>query len=132
VLVYSTILGSIVLAMIISVNLRTLFKVDVVRDRGVMARIVGGDNIENVYRLQIMNATEKAQRYRITASGLPGLTISSEDTVLVESTQARWVAVRLQLPPQGIAPGSNTIHFGIESLDLPGHVSEKSVFLVPR
>ncbi|MFZ4480324.1 MAG: FixG Ig-like domain-containing protein, partial [Rhodoferax sp.] len=132
VLVYTTILGAIVLAMLISLTLRTPFKVDVVRDRGVMARIVAGGKIENVYRLQIMNATESGQRYRITASGLPGLTVSSESTVPVESTQARWVAVRLQLPAEGTAPGSHTIHFEIESLDLPGHVTEKSVFLVPR
>ena len=132
VLVYGTILGSIVLAMLISLTLRTPFKVDVVRDRGVMARIVASGNIENVYRLQVMNATEAAQRYKITVSGLPGLAVSSEDTVLVESTQARWVAVRVQLPPQGSTPGSHTIHFEIESLNVPGHVTEKSVFLVPR
>ncbi len=132
VLVYSTILGSIVLAMIISVNLRTLFKVDVVRDRGVMARIVGGDNIENVYRLQIMNATEANQRYRITVSGLPGLQLSTEAEVMVESTQARWVTVRLQVPLQGMTGGSHAIAFEIESLDSPGHLTEKSVFLVPR
>ena len=132
VLVYSTILGSIVLAMIISVNLRTLFKVDVVRDRGVMARIVGGDHIENVYRLQIMNATEANQRYRITVSGLPGLQLSTEAEVMVESTQARWVTVRLQVPLQGMTGGSHAIAFEIESLDSPGHLTEKSVFLVPR
>ena len=132
VLVYSTILGSIVLAMLVSLNLRTLFKVDVVRDRGVMARIVDGDNIENVYRLQIMNATESNQRYRITAGGLAGLKLSTENVVLVESTQARWVTVRLQVPMQDMTPGSHAIAFDIESLDAPGHLTEKSVFLVPR
>ena len=132
VLVYSTILGSIVVAMIISLNLRTPFKVDVVRDRGVMARIVGGAYIENVYRLQVMNATEASQRYRITASGLPGLQVTTENVVQVDSTQARWVAVRLQVALEGSEPGSHTIAFGIESLDGRGHLTEKSVFLVPR
>ncbi len=131
VLIYSTILGSIVLAMLISLTLRTPFKVDVVRDRGVMARVVGGGNIENVYRLQIMNATESAQRYRITASGLPGLTINSENTVLVESTQSRWVALRVQLPAEGATPGSHAIAFEIEALNGSGHLTEKSAFLVP-
>jgi polyferredoxin len=132
VLVYSTILGSIVLAMLISLTLRTPFKVDVVRDRGVMARIVNGGNIENVYRLQVMNATESAQHYKITASGLPGLVVTSENVVLVESTQSRWVPVRAQVPFEGAVPGSHTIHFEIEALDTPGHLTEKSVFLVPR
>jgi len=58
VLVYTAILGLIVLAMVLSLSMRTLFKVNVVRDRGVMAREVAGGKIENVYRLQVMNATE--------------------------------------------------------------------------
>ena len=132
VLVYSTILGCIILAMLVSLNLRTLFKVDVVRDRGVMARIVDGANIENVYRLQIMNATESDQRYKITANGLPGLQFSTENVVRVESTQASWVTVRLQVPLQDTTPGSHPIAFEIESLDAPGHLTEKSVFLVPQ
>ena len=132
VLVYSTILSSIVLAMFISLSLRTPFKVDVVRDRGVTARLVAGGKVENVYRLQLMNATEKAQRYQITVNGLPGLQISSETVLAVESTQARWVPVRVQAPFDAAAPGSHPIHFEIDALDSSGHLSEKSVFLLPR
>ncbi len=132
VLVYASILGTIVIAMLVSLSLRTPFKVDVVRDRGVMARIVPGGKIENVYRLQVMNATESAQRYRITATGLPGLQVASDDTVQVEATQSRWVAVRVQAPFDAAAPGSHAIQFEIDSLDAPGHLVEKSAFLVPR
>ncbi len=132
VLVYTTILSSIVLAVLISLSMRTPFKVDVVRDRGVTARPVAGGKIENVYRLQLMNATEKQQRYKITVNGLPGLQISSETVLAVESTQARWVPVRLQAPFDAAAPGSHPIHFEIDALDSSGHLSEKSVFLMPR
>ena len=132
VLVYAGILGAVVLAMAVSLALRTPFKVDVVRDRGVLARIVSGGNIENVYRLQIMNATESDQRYRITVFGLAGVAVKSEDTVTVDATQSRWVPVRVQLPYEAAAPGSHPIQFRIESVDTPGIVSEKSVFLVPR
>jgi cytochrome c oxidase accessory protein FixG len=132
VLIYSSILGAIVVAMLVSLSMRTLFKVDVVRDRGVMARIVAGGKIENVYRLQVMNATESMQRYKITASGLPGLVVSSENIVTVGSTESRWVAVRVQAPFDAASPGSHAMQFEIESLDSPGHLNEKSVFLVPR
>ena len=132
VLIYSSILGAIVIAMLVSLSLRTPFKVDVVRDRGVMARIVAGGNIENVYRLQVMNATESTQRYKIAASGLPGMVVSSENVVTVASTESRWVAVRVQAPFDAAAPGSHVMQFEIESLDSPGHLNEKSVFLVPR
>ena len=132
ILIYTAILGSIVLAMLVSLTLRTPFKVDVVRDSGVTARIVGAGRIENVYRLQLMNATESAQRYPLAVGGLPGLVISSEPMVAVEATQSRWVAVRVQLPPEAAVPGSHPIHFDVESLDAGGHLSERSVFLVPK
>ncbi len=131
VLVYSAILGSIVVAMFVSLSLRTPFKVDVVRDRGVTARLVAGGRIENVYRLQIMNATEKAQRYKITVNGLPGLELNSESVLMVESTQARWVPVRVQAPYDAAAAGSHPIHFEIDALDSSGHLREKSAFLLP-
>ena len=132
VLIYSAILGSIVLAMVVSLTLRTPFKVNVVRDRGVMAREVSGGKVENVYRLQVMNATEATQHYKITASGLPGLEVASENVVMVPSTEARVVTMRVQLPANSATPGSHPMQFEIESLDLPGHLTEKSVFLIPR
>ena len=132
VLIYTAILAAIVIAMLVSLSLRTPFKVDVVRDRGVMARIVAGGKIENVYRLQLMNATESTQRYKISASGLPSLVVGSENVVTVGSTESRWVAVRVQAPFDSAAPGSHAIQFEIEALDSQDRLTEKSVFLVPR
>ena len=109
ILIYTAILLGIVIAMLVSLTLRTPFKVNVVRDRGVMARIVSGGKIENVYQLQVMNATEADQRYKIRVTGLPGLAITSEDVVMVESTQARRLAVRVQAPYEAAAPGTHPI-----------------------
>ena len=132
ILVYTAILGAIVTATVVSLSMRTEFKVNVVRDRAVTARVVSGGKTENVYQLQVMNATEATQRYQITATGLPGLTITSDSLVVVESTQARKLAVRVQAPFEVAAPGSHPIEFLIDSLDSPGHLSEKSVFLIPK
>ncbi len=132
VLVYTAILSAVTIAMFTSLALRTPFKVDVVRDRASLARIVSGGKIENVYRLQVMNATESKQDYRITVQGLPGLVLASENMITVDATQSRWVPVRLELPYEGASAGSHAIHFEIEAVNSPGRVSEKSVFLVPR
>ena len=45
-----------------SLATRSPFKADVVRDRGALARMVEDGRVENVYRLQLMNATEQPQR----------------------------------------------------------------------
>ena len=132
VLIYTAILGAVVLAMGISLALRVPFKVDVVRDRGSLARIAEGGSIENVFRIQIMNATEATQTFRIAVDGLPNLSVASEQALSIESTQSRWVAVRLQLPYEGAEPGSHTIHFHIEAPALGKTIDEKAVFIVPR
>ncbi|WP_420852655.1 cytochrome c oxidase accessory protein CcoG [Rhodoferax saidenbachensis] len=132
ILIYTAILGAIVVAMLVSLALRTPFKVDVVRDRGSLARIAAGGRIENVYRLQIMNATEASQTFHIAAGGVPGLQVASEQDVTVESTQSRWVAVRLQAPFDAASPGSHTIQFEVQAQSGTATVSEKSVFIVPR
>ena len=132
ILVYGAILSAVVVSMLVSLSMRTPFKVDVVRDRNVTARIVAGGNLENVYRLQVMNATESTQHYKITVSGIKGVSVSSDNLVAVEATQSRWVPVRVQLPFDAAPAGSHPIQFEIISMDSPGKLTEKSVFLVPR
>lgn len=132
VLIYTTILLGIVTAIFVTLATRTPFKVDVVRDRGVMARVVEAGKTENVYRLQIMNATESDQRYRVSVEGLPGLVVTSDNTITVKSTEARTMPVRVQAPFEAAAPGSHEIHFEIESLDAPGKVREESKFMIPK
>jgi cytochrome c oxidase accessory protein FixG len=132
VLVYSAILAAVVLAMVVSLVMRTPFKVDVVRDRGMLARIVAGGAVENVYRLQVMNATETDQRFHIAVSGLPGVAVASDADVAIEATQSRWVAVRVQAPYDAAPAGSHAIVFEISAPSIAAQVFEKSVFIVPR
>lgn len=132
VLVYAAILLGLCTALAWSLAVRSPLKVDVVRDRAALARIVAGGRLENVYRLQVMNATERPQRYRISAEGLDGLAVASEVEVEVGPAQSRWVPVRLQIPYGSAAAGSHPIRFRIAAPGSGAQVSEKSVFLVPR
>ncbi|MCL1962583.1 MAG: cytochrome c oxidase accessory protein CcoG [Desulfovibrionaceae bacterium] len=135
VLIYSSILGLVMLALVGSLFLRKPFRVDIVRDRAALARIVQGNKIENIFRLQIMNATEKPQTYTLSADGLPGLELvidtQQNHRVTVDAAQSLWVPVRLQAPYDAAPPGSHEIHFYIES---PGGevLKEKSVFIIPK
>ena len=58
------------------------------------------------------------------------------EDLIVESTQSRWVAVRLQVPYDSATPGSYPVRFIIEASDEAETVhttlEEKSVFLIPR
>ena len=132
VIIYTVVLWSLIIGLIVSLVLRKPFRVDVIRDRATLSRIVAGGKLENVYRLQIMNATEEAQNYRITAHGLESLQVIPNSAFEVGAAQARWVTVSLQIPYGSALPGSHTVFFDVQAQRINATVSEKSVFLVPR
>jgi polyferredoxin len=119
--------------------MRSPFKVDVVRDRASLARLVDNGYIENVYRLQIMNATEREQRYVVTVRGLDGAIVDVAEDVRIGPAQARWVPAGVRVPPQtaqALGPGAHPLEFSVERLaqegDAAARVVEKSTFVVPR
>ncbi|WP_058615729.1 cytochrome c oxidase accessory protein CcoG [Tepidimonas taiwanensis] len=131
VLVYSAILLAIVTALGVSLWLRVPLKVDVIRDRGALARMVEMGRIENVYRVQFMNASEAERELQVTVDGLPGVALASEPTVHLRPTEVRSVPVRVQVPP-GLEPGSHPIVMTFRSADGAIEVREKTTFLIPR
>jgi cytochrome c oxidase accessory protein FixG len=138
VLIYGVVLLTIIGALGSSLALRRPFRVDVIRDRGALARQVEDGRIENVYRLQVMNASESAQRFHVTVAGLDGVVIASPPDVDVQGTEARWLPVRVQVPfdtARKIGSGAHPMHFQIVRVsDAPptSPLSEKTTFVVPR
>ena len=108
-LVYSGILVAISSALVVAVALRVPLKVDVIRDRGALAREAEDGRIENTYRLQVMNTAERAQSYAVSASGMPGLELASEPTFDVPGASTRSVPVRLRARADDVPPGSNKV-----------------------
>jgi cytochrome c oxidase accessory protein FixG len=136
VLIYGALLVAVCVAFVASIWLRGGLAVDVIRDRGALARIVDEGRIENVYRLQIMNRTERAQTLRIGVTGLPGLVVGSETRTTAEANAVDALSVRLALPPeaaQALVPGAHKIEFLItpEGEDARP-VRESSTFVIPR
>ena len=132
VLIYTALLWSLIGVVGLSLWLRTPLHVDVERDRSSLARIVEGGRIENVYRLQVMNASEAVDHVHIRVSGIEGLSLASDTDFVIDKAQSRWVPVRVQLPYDGASPGSHGIVFEITEPDSGAQVMEKAVFLVPR
>lgn len=137
VLIYTAILTLIVVSLLASLVTRPTFRVNVIRDRGVMARLAEGGMLENVYRLQIMNATESEQQYQLSASGIDNLKIETDvadknQSVTVNSAESRSIPVRLQIPDGSIKSGSHRINFVIRSVNENESIDEGAIFLVPR
>ncbi len=125
---------------VFSLQQRSELLIDVVKDRGAMARQVEDGMIENVYRLQLINRTEGPLRLRLHAEGLPGLVLQANGGSELRLAPAGIGAfpVQLRLPPQsqlqgGLQPGTHTVYFLAEDLDHPGSVfRSKAVFYLPR
>jgi cytochrome c oxidase accessory protein FixG len=153
-LVYTAMLLAIVGAAAGSLAMRNPLKVDVIRDRGSLAREAAPGVIENVYRLQLMNTDEKSRDLAIRAEGLPGLkVVGVEQPIALGAGATKLVALRLQAVLDGnaendartkrehnerdqqgeLSPGTHKIEFIIQAVDDDKVVRhEKSSFIIPR
>lgn len=132
VLIYSGVLLALTIGFAVSLGLKKDFKVDIIRDRSVMSRMVPGGKVENVYRVQITNATEEAQTYQFEVYGIDGLTIDSTKNFAVDAAGKRSAAISLQITDGSIKSGSHPIYFEIKALGTNESIKEKSTFYMSR
>ncbi|MBI2747247.1 MAG: cytochrome c oxidase accessory protein CcoG [Burkholderiales bacterium] len=137
VLIYGVLLLAMSLAFVVSLSLRQGFVVDVIKDRGAMARVVGQGVVENVYRMQITNGSEHPQHYRIGVAGLEGLAIVTPTELAVDALDIGTLPLRLTLPPETAQahPGqAQPIVFTVTTVQEGEEKTTrvKSTFLVPR
>jgi cytochrome c oxidase accessory protein FixG len=141
VLIYSVLMLVLVSVFIGALATRTTLRVDVIRDRGMLGREVAGGLIENVYRLQMLNASEDSLHLRLSVEGAPGLALkivdgtSSSTTVEIPSASNRIVAVVVRVPLGAMSSGPHPITFVTKSTTPEGklltEIREKSSFIVP-
>ena len=148
ILVYGLVLFAIASGFVASLAMRPPFRADIVRDRGALAREVGAGRIENVYRVQLMNATEQPERFHIGVGGLTGATVPAWTDVDLAPTEARWVPVAVQISPEAarsLGSGVHPLRFRIELVETGSLLAgaraaprvvlerlEKSTFIIPR
>ena len=130
-LLYSVILGAITIAFIWGLATKPQLRVDVMRDRGTLSREVEGGLIENVFRLQVMNVTEKAHRYSLAVSGLDHAELIGDSVIELAAASNKNVMLQVRVPPESGIRGSNPIYFDIKALDDDKiAIHEKAMFLI--
>lgn len=132
IIIYTVILIAITLGLIWGIVNKPDLRVNVIRDRGVLAREVEGGLVENVYRLQVMNVTEQAHRYVVSVAGLDNIKLEGETEVEVTPATAKSFTVAVRVPPESGKKGSHTIFFDVRAKENPSlAVHEKATFLMP-
>ena len=144
VLIYISIMTVLMTAFVASLILRNPLRVDVMRDRGALAREVEGTKIENIYRLQIMNASENVMQVKVVAKGLPDIQVLDSQGQLVNQLSVSpasnlLLPVKVRVGIEDVQKGAHPIHFEIRAEEVGAHASgamrervEKSSFIVPR
>ncbi|HEY2817437.1 MAG TPA: cytochrome c oxidase accessory protein CcoG [Casimicrobiaceae bacterium] len=133
-LLYLTLLIGIATIAGVSLALKNPLKVDIIRDRGALAREAKPGIIENSYRMQVMNTAEHPLSFTIEATGLPGLAVVGiEEPLTVESATTRLVPFRLQVPADAAAPGRHKIELTVRATgDAKTARREQSTFILTR
>lgn len=132
ILLYSAILIAITVASAWSLATRVPLKVDVIRDRSVLAREAEDGGIENIFMLKVMNTTEAPKQYELSVRGMEGIQIVGDRLVSVASAENHEVTVVVRVPPESGKAGANQIFFDIKALNHEGiSVQEKASFLMP-
>lgn len=136
VLIYSLILLCMVGAFSFSLSTHTPLKMNVLRDRATMGRVVSsgaGTAVENVYRLHVMNSDELPHQYQIGVLGVAQIRLASAQYVSLQATESKTIPVTVQLPAGVGNKGANPIRFVLQATDDARlQISEKATFFVPR
>jgi polyferredoxin len=140
---YTTFITVLASAFLISLLTRNPLRVDVMRDRGALAREVDGVRIENIYRIQIMNASEHPMKVKVKAVGLEDLTILNSQgkeigDIEVGPASNQLLPIKVSTTIGKNESGNYPIHFDVTAQEIDGNEiitrtrDEKSSFIIPR
>jgi len=136
---YGGLLSLVGLALVVGWLQRPTLRLNAMRDRSVMARQVGQGEAENLYRLQLMNASGRPHRVVLNVSGAEGLSLLDAEPVLLEPAGAQTVSVRVRMasaPAQSLAGQIVPIRFELRGLPDHGeavlHADTASTLVLPH
>ena len=133
IVLYTVILGLLLIATTWAMSVRVPLKVDLIRDRSSLAREADDGRIENVYTMKIMNATESPHVYTISVSGLNGVELATDKEVAVAPASNHEVTVSVRVAEDAAPKGSHKIYFDVQAKDdAKITVHEKASFILPN
>lgn len=140
VLIYISLLVLVSVALVVSMALRDTLKMNIIRDRGLLGREVAGGLIENVYRLQLVNAAEEPLTIQLSADGIAQIKIkradNGKDTIVLPASSTELVPVVVQIPSDsGLSTGMHAIEIRADSVAgqrQNTHAKDTSNFYIPQ
>jgi cytochrome c oxidase accessory protein FixG len=116
-LFYGVLMTGIIVAFIWTLANRIPLRVDVIRDRQTLSQETAAGNIENLYRLQLINMDDREHQYRITAKGIDGLRITQGSSITIGPLGTANLNVALESSRLALNKPSQPIVFEIVAED---------------
>lgn len=133
VLIYATLLTIISVALIYSILTRLPLKLDILRDRNALYRVLPNGEIENSYTLKMINMDKHPHQYQLSVSGLPGVTLIYQDhEIRIESGESLVLPVQLSIDATKLHGLSQPVQFSLTAQDNPKlTITQTGVFVGP-
>ena len=131
--VYGLLIAGITIALFYSMFTRMPLELNIIRDRNALYRETPEGLVENVYTLKIINMDARTHTYRLSVSGMEGLTLlNRKDEFTVTSGEVIELPVQVQIDPVKLERTGNDIQFHLEAIDNPElAVTETGRFIGP-
>ena len=131
--VYGLLIAGITIALFYSMFTRMPLELNIIRDRNALYRETPEGMVENIYTLKIINMDAQAHTYRLSVSGLEGVTLlNRKGEFTVNSGEVVELPVQLQIDPVKLERTGNDIQFHLEAIDKPElAVTETGRFIGP-
>lgn len=115
-----------------SLATRMPLKVDILRDRAVLAREADDGAIENTFQLQISNASEQPRSFSVQVGGIAGIHLEENADIDIPAATTTSVTVQVKADPGSAPAGANSIAFTVaDRKDASIKVTEKAKFWMP-
>ena len=130
---YTSILIGLILAMSWSLYTRIPVSLDVNRDRNILYREANNGDLENVFKLKIMNQDSKPHTFVITMEGLPGSVLDpDEKEITAASGETANTLIRVRASEDVIKDRSTNITIKVTAVDDEKLTDEEDArFLAP-
>ena len=143
ILIYSFIFGLSVISLVIGVLTKPILRMDIIRDRAVLAREVEGEKIENLYQIQLMNISEEPHVYQVGVAGLENIDFIGETQAKLGPQEHKTLTIAVHVPIYDqqkensyskalLEKGTYPIVFFAKSTEGSFSIEEESTFIIPE
>ncbi len=120
-------------AFVYNVSHRQPLSIDVARDRGTKMYRLSGDNVQNVYTININNMDRHAHTYQVAVSGKHDYEVRAYRPMQLAEGERLTLPLRVVVPVAQLPEAKNEITITVTAIDSPEITAQqKTVFIGPH